>query len=292
MGIQQRGTVERITAIVGAVVVAVSLAACGGDDDPVLTVGHDGSVESRTAAAVYAGALARTGLQVETVADSASQAELLDQVASGGLGLYPAFTGDLLVQLTPAPKAVTAPDVLADVNRSLPQQVSIGDPALVSDRWQILAQQTAIEASGAETLADCGRLQGEEKPLLVTRTPPPSVLGAVAVCEHGPVQTVATAEEAASRVRSGDALGLTTALDSASVDDLTGVQTLKSDGAPIAQQLVPVFASGPMAKPQLKALSRVAGELTTADLAQMMRKVRDGSDPRAVARQWLSTNGV
>ncbi|MCF8605733.1 ABC transporter substrate-binding protein [Gordonia sp. HY442] len=278
-------------AAIAAAVVAVSLAACGGDDDPALTVGHDGSVESRTAAAVYASALARTGLHVQTVADSASQAELLDQVASGDLGLYPSFTGDLLVQLTPAPKAMTAPDVLADVNRSLPQQVSVGDPSLVSDRWQVLAQQTAIESAGAETLADCARLPGE-MPLLVTQTPPPSVLDAVAVCHHGPVQTVATAEEIASRVRSGDALGLTTALDSASVDDLTGVQTLKSDGAPIAQQLVPVFASGPMEKPQLKALSRVAGELTTADLAQMMRKVRDGADPRAVAGQWLSTNGV
>ncbi|MGO3326658.1 glycine betaine ABC transporter substrate-binding protein [Gordonia sp. (in: high G+C Gram-positive bacteria)] len=290
MGIQQRFTAGRFTAAVAAAVMAVSLTACS-DDDPALTVGHDASVESRTAAAVYAGALARTGIAVQTNSDSASQGELLDQVASGELGLFPSFTGDLLVQLTPAPKALTAQDVLADVNRSLPQQVSIGDPSLVSDRWQVLAQQKAIEDAGAEKLADCGRLPAG-LPLLVTRDPGKSVLDAVAACHHGPVQTVATTDELVSRVRSGDALALTTALDSASVEDLTGVQTLQSEGAPIAQQLVPVFASGQMEKPQLKALSRVAGELTTADLAQMVREVRGGADPRTVARQWLSTNGV
>ncbi|MCF8590248.1 glycine betaine ABC transporter substrate-binding protein [Gordonia liuliyuniae] len=287
MGIQQR-----ITAVVAAAVIgAVSLTACGNDEDTALTVGHDGSAASRTAAAVYAGALARTGIDVRSTADSAAQPDLLEQVASGDLGLYPAFTGDLLVQLTPAPKAVAAEDVLADVNRSLPQNVSVGDPALVSDRWQILAPQKAIEGADVESLADCGKFPAG-LPLVATKTPPVSVLDAVAVCHHGPVKTVETADELVTTVRAGGVLGLTTALDAASVPDLTDVQTLKSDGAPIAQQLVPVYASGQLEKPQLKALSRVAGELTTADLAQMVREVREGSDPRVVAGQWLSTHGA
>lgn len=285
MGIQRR-----IMAAVAATVFTVSLAACN-EQDPALTVGDDGSVESRTAAAVYAGALARTGLKVQPTTEPAPQTELLDQVASGDLGLFPAYTGDLLGQLTPEPKALSADDVLADVNRSLPQQVSIGDPSLVSNRWQVLAGQQAIEISGVETLADCGKLS-KGKPFVVTRTPPQPVLKAVSVCHTTGVQQVATTTELMSKVRSDEALGLTTALDSASVEDLTDVQALQSDGAPIAQQLVPVFVSGRMEKPQLKALSRVAGELTTADLAQMMRKVRGGADPRAVAGQWLSTNGV
>ncbi|WOC11134.1 glycine betaine ABC transporter substrate-binding protein [Gordonia sp. MP11Mi] len=287
MGIQQRIT----AAVAAAVIAAVSLTACGNDDDPALTVGHDGSAESRTAAAIYAGALAGTGLKVQRTDDSAPQDELLDRVASGDLGLYPSFTGDLLVQLTPAPTAVTADDVLADVNRSLPQNVSVGDPALVSDRWQILAPQKAIEGAGVESLADCGKFP-TGLPLVVTKAPPTSVLDAVAVCHHGPVKTVATADELVSAVRGGGVLGLTTALDAASVEDLTDVQTLKSDGAPIAQQLVPVYASGHLGKLQLKALSRVAGDLTTADLAQMVREVREGSDPRAVAGEWLSTHGA
>lgn len=292
MGTQQRITARRFTAALTAVVAAVSLTACGGgDDDDALTVGGDGSAQSRTAAAIYAGALSRTGMRVQTVADAIPKAELLDRVASGDLGLFPSFTGELLVQLTAAPKAVTAEDVVTDVNRSLPQNVSIGDPALVSDRWQILAPQNAIEASAVETLADCGRFPAGQ-PLVVTRTPPSSVLDAVAVCHHGPVRTVASVDELVTQVRAGGVLGLTTALDAASVDDLTDVQTLSSDGAPIAQQLVPVYASGKMEKPQLKALSRVAGELTTADLAQLVREVRDGSDPRAVAAEWLSTHGV
>ncbi|MFC3244098.1 glycine betaine ABC transporter substrate-binding protein [Gordonia humi] len=286
MGIQRRIT----TALVAGVLAAVSLTACADDQRP-LTVGHGDSPEMTTAAAVYAGALARTGMDVETLPHAESQKELLDRVASGGLGLFPAFTGDLLVQLTPAPTAISAEDVIADVNRSLPQQVAIGDPASVSDRWQVLAGQDLKERSGVETLADCGRFPAD-LPIVVVQTPSTSVLDAIAGCHHGPVRSVPTVDELVTQVRTGRALGLATALDTASVTDLAGVQALKSDGPPIAQDLVPVFASGRFEKPQLKALSRVAGELTTADLAQLVREVRDGGSPRAVADQWLATHGV
>ncbi|WP_165943113.1 glycine betaine ABC transporter substrate-binding protein [Gordonia zhaorongruii] len=280
-----------LAALVAAVLAAVALTACGGADDPVVRVGHDGTPEMRTAAAIYAGALARTGLKVHTLDAAPDGDQLIDDVASGDVGVYPAYTGDLLRQLTPAPKALTPEDVLADVNRSLPQQVSIGDPSLVSDRWQILAGQGLIEHSGIEDLAECGRFPGG-LPLLTTQAPPQEALGAAKACRYGAVEQVDSREELVQRVRDGHALGLITALDAASVPDLTDVQALPSKGAPIAQALVPVFRSGLMAKPQLKALSRVAGELTTADLAQLVREVREGGDPHVVAGRWLGTSGV
>ncbi|WP_341257730.1 glycine betaine ABC transporter substrate-binding protein [Gordonia malaquae] len=221
-----------------------------------------------------------------------SEPRLLDAVASGDLGLFPAFTGSLLEELTPKPTAVTSEDVLADVNRSLPQQVSIGDPALVSNRWQVLARTDDIERRGVKDLADCGRFGREDAALVVTANPPVSVREAVAPCHTLAVASVGSADELVAKVRAGGAFGLTTAIDLATVEDLTDVQAIPSKGAPIAQDLVPVFASGLLGKPQLKALSRVAGELTTADLAQMVREVRGGSSPRAVAGQWLATHSV
>ncbi|QRY63566.1 ABC transporter substrate-binding protein [Gordonia sp. PDNC005] len=280
-----------LTALLSSVLAAVLLTACS-DDETTVIVGHDGTPEMQVAAAVYAGALARTGVAVDTRDGGESQPRLLDAVASGDLGLFPAFTGSLLEELTPKPSAVTSEDVLADVNRSLPQQVSIGDPALVSNRWQVLARTDEIERRGVKDLADCGRFGRDDAALVVTTNPPVSVREAVAPCRTRAVTSVGSADELVAEVRTGGAFGLTTAIDLATVEDLADVQAIPSKGTPIAQDLVPVFASGLLGKSQLKALSRVAGELTTADLAQMVREVRSGSSPRAAAGQWLATHSV
>ena len=283
---------RRTVAVLLSGAVAAAVVACGGDGGgPALTVAHDGTLEMRVAAAVYGGALARTGVRVTTHDAPDGESALLDGVASGEVGLFPAFTGDLLQRLTPNPSAITSDDVLAEVNRSLPQQVSVGDKSLVSDRWQVLAGQDLTASASVENLADCGRLPAG-LPLVVSGDPSPAVLAAAAPCQHGPVEKVRGAREVFDRVRDGRALGLIAALDAASVTDVPDVGSLKSDGAPIAQDLVPVFRSPLLEKPQLKALSRVAGELTTTDLAQMMREVRDGADPGAVAGRWLATHGV
>ena len=280
-----------LTALLSSVLAAVLLTACS-DDETTVIVGHDGTPEMQVAAAVYAGALARTGVAVDTRDGGESQPRLLDAVASGDLGLFPAFTGSLLEELTPKPSAVTSEDVLADVNRSLPQQVSIGDPALVSNRWQVLARTDEIERRGVKDLADCGRFGRDDAALVVTTNPPVSVREAVAPCRTRAVTSVGSADELVAEVRTGGAFGLTTAIDLATVEDLADVQAIPSKGTPIAQDLVPVCDCGLRGTPQQKALPRGPGELPTADLAQMVREVRSGSSPRAAAGQWLATHSV
>ncbi|GEE02088.1 putative lipoprotein LpqZ [Gordonia spumicola] len=276
-----------LAALLAAALAGVLLTACSDDASPLL-VGHDGTPEMRTAAAIYAGALSRTGIDVET-ADEPT-ANPIDAVASGDLGLFPAFTGDLLRRLTPNPTALTSDDVLADVNRSLPQQVSIGDPAAVSNRWQVVVRAEEITDGGPADLVDCDNRRADRTDIVSTRPLTKQVTDAFARC--GIVAaTVVPPAEFIDRVRAG-ALGLAPALDTASVVDLNGVRTVTSEGGPIAQDLVPVFASAALGKSQLKALSRVAGELTTTDLAQLVREVRGGASPSVVAGQWLSTHGV
>lgn len=53
-------------------------------------------------------------------------------------------------------------------------------------------------------------------------------------------------------------------------------------------ELIPVYRSAALDKAGLKALSRVAGDLTAAQLAALARRVADGADPRVVAADWLS----
>lgn len=66
-----------------------------------------------------------------------------------------------------------------------------------------------------------------------------------------------------------------------------GDPTLVTD--PAAGELMPIFRAALLDKAALKALSRVAGDLTTVDLAAMAERARAGEDPRAIAADWLSS---
>ncbi len=247
----------------------------------------------RVAAAIYAGALARTGVRVEIAPTVDGDRDLLDATARGEKDLFPAFTGDLLVALTPKPDATSADDVETAVNRALPQGVTIGDPAAVSDRRQVVLAQRLVDAHRLTDLADCGELPSG-LPLATTGTLSDDERAAFSLCRVGPIEENLTPAQVVARVEAGTQLGALTGLEAATVlagrEDVTSLRSESS--GPRAQSLVPVYRSGRVGKSQMKALSRVAGELTTVDLAELGRKVQDGADPTAVANEWLSSSGV
>ncbi|MFT3714724.1 MAG: hypothetical protein QM774_01895 [Gordonia sp. (in: high G+C Gram-positive bacteria)] len=106
------------------------LAACGeASDTKELHVASSGTPQMKAAAALYAVALTRAGTPATTDgAPTGDDARLLDAIAAGDIDLFPAFTGDVLTDLTPSPPALTGDELQAQVSRSLPQGVAIGDP--------------------------------------------------------------------------------------------------------------------------------------------------------------------
>lgn len=58
-----------------------------------------------------------------------------------------------------------------------------------------------------------------------------------------------------------------------------------------AQQLVPVYRSAALDREQLKAINKVAGELTADDLVVLVRAARTG-DPAALASRWVVAHGL
>lgn len=282
----------RIPAAILAILAALAtLTACGDDTARPLLIGSSSSPAMRAAAAVYAVSLTRAGIPATTDgAPTGSDAQLLDDAGTGRVDLFPAFTGDLLTQLSSKPEAMGGEDLLTEVARALPQGVSIGDPTGVSNRPQLLIAAGLRDRHDVATLDDCGRLPAG-LPLVVTGDPGPQTLAAFAGCRPGPVETVADPRAVIARVSTGQALGVLPALDTAGAGDLGDVQALKATGAPRAQDLVPVYRSAALSKSGLKQLGRIAGELTTGDLAKLAARVRAGEDPRVVAADWLSGAG-
>ena len=76
--------------------------------------------------------------------------------------------------------------------------------------------------------------------------------------------------------------------DVGAADSVQGEVTLAdTDSAYRAQNVVPLFRKGSLGETQTTALGVVAGDLTTADLADMVDQVRGGASPNAVAEEWL-----
>ncbi|MFC7448642.1 glycine betaine ABC transporter substrate-binding protein [Rhodococcus daqingensis] len=72
-----------------------------------------------------------------------------------------------------------------------------------------------------------------------------------------------------------------------SVSDYSDAE-LEAEGSAPAQNVVPLIRNGVLTEDQIKALNVVAGELTSADLASMAARVRQGeSDPERAADEWL-----
>ncbi|WP_448223127.1 glycine betaine ABC transporter substrate-binding protein [Gordonia iterans] len=270
------------------VTTVLGLTACGDDAPPPLLIGSSDDPAMRAAAAVYAAGLTRAGTPATTAgAPVGSDAKLMESITTGEVDLFPAFTGDLLTQLSAHPSAMAGEDLLAEVARALPQGVAVGDPTGVSNRPQLVVSSELRERYGVATLQDCAAFPPGLPLVVVDHDLPEQTLSAFEVCRPGPVERVDDVQAVLNRVLTGQALGVLPALETAGAAEVHGISALKSDGAPRAQDLVPVYRSAALGKSALRALGRIAGELSTADLAAMADRVANGEDPGAVAAGWF-----
>ncbi|MBC7302249.1 MAG: hypothetical protein H5T78_15035 [Nocardia sp.] len=113
-------------AILAATCAFATLSCASGDPDPVVVVGADSSAESILLAEIYSQALDRTGTDSTVVTGLTTPLADLD---AARIAVFPTRNGTLLDRWNPASQARTPADVATAVNASLPQGLSITDPA-------------------------------------------------------------------------------------------------------------------------------------------------------------------
>ncbi|GAA4477483.1 hypothetical protein GCM10023094_19830 [Rhodococcus olei] len=195
--------------VAAAATAAAAVAGCAPSStltaDPApaaVTVGAGASPDSRVLAEIYAGVLRGAGSPVRTEPGLAG-GEDLTALDAGTVTLVPEYTGELLLRLQPGASAITSDEVYEELNRSLPQGLSVSDPG----------------SAQAPNAGDAGE-EGGTRPAL---------------------------------------------------------------------DVVPVMRTGVLTEPQIKALSVVAGELTSAELAAMTDSVDRGErTPEQAAADWLA----
>ena len=259
-------------------------------------VGSGSSDLSRLLAQIYAGGLRSTGVDVEVKEDLGDRADYLAALDRGEVTMVPDLTGELLRTFDTLSAATEAEDVYTELNRSLPAGLSVGDYATAEDRLAI-AEASGSE-SGDETVTEflgreertVGIVDGQVDPMdvLVEGTRSSTFTGA----SFTDVTPYADAQSAVDGLNAGevDVLAIRTASFGPLAKDLT---TLPDDDHVYpAQNVVPLYANGVLDESALRSFSVVAGELTTADLADMIGEVRNGVPSGEVAGRWLGERNL
>ncbi|KQU61383.1 ABC transporter substrate-binding protein [Rhodococcus sp. Leaf278] len=291
----------RSSVLATAVVVSIAglLGGCSAVTEPAtgpVVVGSGSSDMSRLLAQIYAGGLRSTGADVEVKENLGDRADYLGALDRGEVTMVPDLTGELLRTYDTLAAATEAEDVYTDLNRSLPAGLSVGDYATAEDRIAIAVASGG--ESGEETVTDflgreertVGIVDGQVDPMDVFAQGmrSPTFTGA----SFTDVTPYADAQAAFDGVSAGevDVLAIRTASFGPLAKDLT---TLPDDDHVYpAQNVVPLYRNGVIGESASRSFSVVAGELTTADLADMIGEVRSGASSGDVAGRWLGEHNL
>lgn len=303
MGSEQEKMTVRSSVLAAALVMSIAglVGGCSASasTDPAavpVVVGAGNSELSRLLAQIYAGGLRSTGAEVEVKEELGDRADYLAALDRGEVTMVPDLTGELLRTFDGLSEATEAEDVYTELNRSLPAGLSVGDYATAEDRLAIAVASGS--ESGDETVTDflgreersVGIVDGQVDPMdvLAQGTRSPTFTGASLT----DVTPYADAQSAVDGLNAGevDVLAIRTTSFGPLAKDLT---TLPDDDHVYpAQNVVPLYADGVLDESAVRSFSVVAGELTTADLAEMIGEVRNGVPSGDVAGRWLGERNL
>ena len=267
------------------VLVTVLVAGCSHPaPGPSLTVGASADPQIALLANVYAAGLRYYG----TDARVATMADPVAALDTGSVGVAPGFTGRLLQRFAPGSAARSAEQVYRAMIGALPEGLAAGDYAVAAEDKPALAVTgaTATNWGGRELtglVRNCAGLRIGAVAGAVT----PAGVGDCALPAPRQFPDAAMMFEA---LRTG---AVTAAWTSTADTAIPGGIVVLVDRKPTlipAENVVAIYRRNELSKMALRAINELAGVLDTASLVDMLRQVKAGADPRAVAETWLAAN--
>ncbi|MGV9677684.1 glycine betaine ABC transporter substrate-binding protein [Nocardia sp. NPDC003482] len=315
-------SVASVRMLIAALAATLAVSCSGAESADPIVVGAGDSPQSRMIAEIYAGALARTGARTAVRDGLGTRGDTLAALDAATVTVIGDDSGDLLRALdsgSPArlPDKTTPDQALKDaagqplpsvaeaLDAALPEGLAVSDLADGTDLRPSFALALADSAATLKNLAPrCGELTlgiatgSELDPLRPAPDPRRDVLDplhAVYHCDVAAHVVFGSDTQLRDALRDGHVqAGVFTApatLLPGGAEELTLLAD--PDHAFRAQTIVPVFRKGALSDRQIKKLNYVAGELTTADLATLVRRLRDEHVPAVeLARGWLDEHSL
>ena len=291
--------------VLGAILVAFALlaAACGSGEDattegPTITVGSADFSENALVAEIYAQVLEGEGYSVDRNLNVGARAVYAVALESGELDLVPEYVGTALAFLDGTPTSDSEATAAALRDAWSGAGIAVLDPAEAQDKNGIVVRQDTADALGLSKISDLA-----DHTDLVFGGPPECperefcLIGLTDVyglsfaefkpLDVGGALTVAALEEDAIQVGllfTSD--GVIAAKGFVLLEDDKGLQTAENLTPVIRQEIIDAYGDN-----LVEALNKVSGELTTAELSEMNRRIGiDGDDPEQVATDWIADN--
>jgi osmoprotectant transport system substrate-binding protein len=302
--------------MIGAVVVALTatlaMSACGGNDNPLsepttsanassgappggqtVVVGSFNFHERELLGSIYAQALSAKGVQVEEKPNIGSREVVYDQIKSGGLTVLPEYNGALLAYLDSSAAAVTKDEVNAALTSKLPPELVILDSAAAEDKDTMSVTEASASKYGLKSIADLSKVAKD------------FVVG-------GPPEFKKRREQQFKDVygltfkgwkSTGDTTADAIKSDAVQVGNVfsTDPKILLNGLVPLddpknlfaAQNVTPLVNKAGVNDTVKSTLNAVSAKLDTAGLVALMKRIAvDKDDPPAVAKDWLTQNGL
>ncbi|MEV8092934.1 ABC transporter substrate-binding protein [Kitasatospora sp. NPDC085879] len=273
------------------------LAADGGATKPAggrtVVVGSANFPENVLLASIYSQALKAKGVKVEEKFNIGSREVLYGQLKSGSLTVLPEYNGALLGYLDPKTTAAGTEAVDAELQRKLPAELAVLDPASAEDKDSLTVSKETADRLKLTSIADLAGKAGD----LVVGGPPEfksrreqqfkDVYG-LAFKEWKP-----TADTTANALKDGTVQVGNVFTTDPRIVQLGLVALADPKNLFSVQNVIPLVNKAGVDATASAALNAVSAKLDTAGLTALMKRVSvDKEDPSAVAGAWLKANGL
>jgi osmoprotectant transport system substrate-binding protein len=290
---------------------ALTLTACGGGDpltsasaSPAasgsapaaggkVVVGSANFPENVLLAEIYAQALEAKGVQVEKKLNIGSREVLVDQVKSGGLTVLPEYIGSLLAFVDKTTTVKSKEDIVAGLKEKLPAELEVLEPAAAEDNNSLTVTKETATSGGLTTIEDLVKVAKG-----YTVGGPPEFQSRQ---EKNFKDTYGlefkewkkTGDATADAIKDGTVqVGNVFTTDPKIVlNDLVSLQDNKNAFA--ADNIAPLVNKAGVNDTVTTTLNAVSAKLDTPGLLALMKRVAiDKDDAAAVAKDWLTQNGL
>jgi len=289
----------RIAALIAAVLVALAMPGCGsgnplagGGTAGTVAVGSANFAESELLMELYAAALRKAGVPVQTRPRLGPREITNRALADGSITVMPEYTGNLLHFIDPASTATAADDVYAALRKALPSTLQVLDQSTAEDSDVLVVTQQTSARLGLTSMAalapHCPQLtlgaagewpaRWKDKIAQVYGCTFRQILSTDA---GGPVTLEA--------LRSGQAQVVNLFTTSPDIAANHWVELADPQHMYPAQRVVALVRAGLLNQAGIDALNSVSAALTTAKLTELDRRVtQDRAVPADLAKEFVN----
>jgi osmoprotectant transport system substrate-binding protein len=263
-----------------------------------VTIGSAGFSESILLAHIYGDAMSAKGVKVTKKLNIGERGVYIAALKDGSIGAVPEYTGSILAYLDTKATAKSPEEVYAALQTAAEGAGFVAAAyAPAQDSDTITVTKKTAEKYNLKSIGDLASVAGKltlgAPAQFKTRADGVPALKSVYNVQFGSFKaTAAGGTVTVNALKNGsiDAADIFSTDSSIAANGFVSLTDPKSMFA--AQNIVPLFAKKVLTQPMRDAVDAVSAKLDTKTLAGLVAQVGGGKDPEAVAKAWLSENGL